>query len=280
MWELIEHTFIDSAKMLPFLFAAYLVIEYIEHKSSGKLIQGLRKFGVLGGAILGCLPQCGFSVAASNLYAGRIITTGTLIALFISTSDEAIPILLSNPGKLNTILLFIGVKILIAIVAGFGADYFLKEFFLTASKENGDTIQHLCKDCGCEEEDGIIKPALKHTLNIFVFIFLTNLVLSILISILGEENLSRILLNDNIIQPVLAGLIGFIPNCAASIILTQLFIDGSISFGSVIAGLSTGAGIGLMVLFKANQNLKENIKIITYIYIVSVLSGLLIQIIV
>ncbi|NLJ58683.1 MAG: arsenic efflux protein [Tissierellia bacterium] len=280
MWELIEHAFIDSAKMLPFLFAAYLVIEYIEHKSSGKLIQGLRKFGVLGGAILGCLPQCGFSVAASNLYAGRIITTGTLIALFISTSDEAIPILLSNPGKLNTILLFIGVKILIAIVAGFGADYFLKEFFLTASKENGDTIQHLCKDCGCEEEDGIIKPALKHTLNIFVFIFLTNLVLSILISILGEENLSRILLNDNIFQPVLAGLIGFIPNCAASIILTQLFIDGSISFGSVIAGLSTGAGIGLMVLFKANQNLKENIKIITYIYIVSVLSGLLIQIIV
>ena len=193
MWEIfehiIEHTLIDTLKMLPFLLAAYIFIEYIEHKSSNRLVQGLRRFGILGGAVLGCLPQCGFSVAASNLYSGRIITAGTLIAVFISTSDEAIPILLSNPGHLSTIALLIGVKVALAIVAGLMADYVFKGFFSNNEKEKIASAihSHVCTDCGCDEDHGIIKPALKHTLNIFIFVLVTTLVLNIFIEFAGED---------------------------------------------------------------------------------------------
>jgi len=283
MWEVIEHalehTFKDSFKMLPFLFAAYIIIEFIEHKSSDKLVRSLQKFGVVGGAVLGGVPQCGFSVAASNLYAGRIITAGTLIAVFISTSDEAIPILLSSNGNLNVILLLITVKAILAVIAGAMADFIFKGFF---NKSNNEGIassihHHVCTDCGCHDDPGILKPALKHTINIFIFLFITNFLINFFIEYVGENNLSEILLHDSIFQPALAGIIGFIPNCAASIILTQLFIAGSISFGSVIAGLSTGAGVGLLILFKVNRNINENLKIMLYIYVFSVLAGSLIQ---
>lgn len=242
-------------------------------------MEGLRKFGVVGGAVLGSVPQCGFSVAASNLYAGRIISAGTLAAVFISTSDEAIPILLSSKADFKLILSLIAVKIVLAAMAGLMADSVFAGLFKVKIKEGiaSSIHRHVCTDCGCHGEEGILKPALKHTVNIFIFLFFTNLFLNFLIGLAGEENLSEILLRDSIFQPALAGMIGLIPNCAASIILTRLYIEGSISFGSAIAGLSTGAGAGLLVLFRMNRNIKENVKIISYIYVFSVLAGFLIQ---
>lgn len=276
MWEIIIETIIDTFKMLPFLFAAYFLIEYIEHKSSKKIISGLKKYGVIGGAVLGCFPQCGFSVAAANLYSGKIITAGTLIAVFISTSDEAIPILLADPGNFGLIFKIIIIKIIIAVGAGFLADTF--SIFNNHLTEDGrnEAIHHICEDCGCDEH-GILKPAVKHTLNIFTFMILITFILNIAISIIGEEKLSVLLMSNSLFQPAIAAVIGLIPNCASSVILTQLYISGSLSFGALTAGLCTGAGIGLLVLFKVNESFKENLKIMIYIYMVSIIAGIAIQ---
>lgn len=282
MIDIIIDTLLDSIRTLPFLFAAYLFIEYIEHKSSDKIINVLKKYGTFGGALLGCIPQCGFSVAASNLYAGRIITKGTLIAVFISTSDEAVPVLLSSPGNFGTILNIIAFKIVIALIAGFLVDLILKKNVNNKVYENyniNNAMSHMCSDCGCNDHS-ILKPAIKHTLSIFVFMILTTFIINLIINSIGEENLSTLLLSNSIYQPAIAAIIGFIPNCASSVILTQLYLSGALSFGSIIAGLSTGAGVGLLVLFKANNDVLDNIKIIVYMYIVSVISGTLIQLII
>ncbi len=277
MWDIIIETLIDTLKMLPFLFAAYFLIEYIEHKSSEKIVNALKKYGVPGGAVLGCFPQCGFSVAAANLYSGKIITAGTLIAVFISTSDEAIPILLSDPDNFSLIFSIITIKIVIGIAAGLMADALFNFNKKLTETDRNEAIHHICSDCGCDDEHGILKPAVKHTMSIFIFMLLTTFALNSVITYVGEENLSILLLTDNILQPAIAAVIGFIPNCASSVILTQLYISGSLSFGSLISGLCTGAGIGLLVIFKVNENMKNNLKIMLYIYAVSVISGTLLQ---
>lgn len=279
-FEILSHTFLDTIKMLPFLFGVYLLIEFLEHKATGKLAGVLRRlgpFGPVGGAALGCLPQCGFSVAASNLYSGRLISLGTLLAVYIATSDEAIPILLSNPQSMGDVWKLILAKLIIAVIAGLFVDAVIR-FFNRKSNEEAEPYVDLCENCGCGNH-GIWLSALKHTLQIFVFLFVISLALEAVMHLAGEELLSKVLMQNSILQPALSALIGLIPNCAPSVILTNLYVNGSLSFGSVVAGLSTGAGMGLVVLFKVNKNLKQNLAIVGVLYAIGALSGMIIDLV-
>ena len=269
---------IDSLKTLPFLFGVYLLIEYMEHNSGDKLGKALRKmgpFGSVGGAILGAVPQCGFSVAAANLFSGRLISMGTLIAVFIATSDEAIPMLISNPSSIGSLWQLILIKIGIAILVGISVDIIAKAFGLVHEEE---PFKELCSECDCEHH-GVFHSAIHHTIEIFIFIFIVNLLLNGFMEFAGVETAEKLLMTNSIFQPLIAGIIGFIPNCAASVVLTQLYINGVLSFGSVIAGLTTGAGVGLVVLFKTNKHIKQNLAIMGVLYLTGVVSGMLINLI-
>ena len=273
--DAIVDTTFDCLKMLPFLFVAFILIEALEHYSSDFTAKALAKVGRAGpvvGAVAGCVPQCGFSVMAANLYAGGIISVGTLLSVFIATSDEAILIIMSNPERIREVGILLAAKVIIAVTAGYIIDIFFQNQLATV-KESGN----LCKDCGCDEEDaGIWKPAWHHTIRIFIYLFIFTGILNLCIEIFGIEQLSKFLLGNIIFQPVIAAIIGLIPNCAASVILTQLYLNGAISFASVIAGLCTGAGIGLVVLFKMNRNKRENLKIVGVLFLVAVAAGMII----
>lgn len=223
------------------------------------------------------MPQCGFSASATNLYAGRVISLGTLIAVYLSTSDEMLPIFLSESVEISVILKILGIKLLIGVIAGFIIDFILR--FKNKSQEE-DKIVDLCEDehCHCHEE-GIFKSALRHTLNIVIYIFIITLIINIIVEFVGEDNITRFIGNHIILGPVVSSLVGLIPNCAASVIITNLYIQGVINASSLIAGLLTGAGVGLIVLFRMNKNIKQNIGIVTLIYGIGVVSGIVLQLI-
>lgn len=262
--------------MLPFLFVAYLFIEYIEKYSSDKmtrLMTGFGRMGPIGGAVLGCIPQCGFSAAAANLYSNRLITIGTLVSVFLATSDEAIPILLSNPGHGTAVLKVIVIKILVGAIAGFAADFIFK----SAPDLTGEELRRKHSHCGKGKESfsHILMAALKHTLETFAFILVISVAFNFAVEALSEERLSAILMTDTVFQPFITALIGFVPNCATSVLLTKLYTEGAISFGSIIAGLCSAAGVGLMVLFKENRPMRDNFKVMAIVYASSVIAGLI-----
>ena len=276
--HVLEHTLIDTIKILPFLLIAYLIMEYIEHKTTNKTKEMIRKsgkFGSLIGSILGAFPQCGFSVTATNLYAGRVITLGTLFAVYLSTSDEMLPILISEGVSGTLIFKILGIKILIGIIAGFIIDFIASKFY--KNKIEDSNIESICEHDHCHCEEGIWKSALKHTLNIFVFIFVISLILNGVIEFIGEEALYSLATSNPILSILIACLIGLIPNCASSVILTQLFLANVFSLPVMIGGLLVNAGVGLLVLFKVNHNQKENIKIVLCLYIIGVLSATVLQ---
>lgn len=277
--DVLIDTILDCLRMLPFLFIAFIVLEAIEHHAGKKITSALAasgKAGPLIGSALGCIPQCGFSVFAANLYSGGIITLGTLIAVFLSTSDEAIIILLSKPDKGIEILKLILIKVIIGIFAGYIVDLIRRR-----RPEKQKKVEELCdsENCHCHEHKGIIYPAFLHTIKIFLFIFIFTGALNFLIEFIGIEKLSAILLHDTFFQPLIAALIGLIPNCASSVMLTELYLSGAISFASIVAGLCSGAGIGLIVLFRANKNIKENLKILGLLYAIAAVCGLLLELV-
>lgn len=277
MIDIILETIIDSIKLLPFLFITYLIMEYIEHKTKEKTKETIKKSGKIGplvGSILGVFPQCGFSVSATNLYAARVITLGTLISVYLSTSDEMLPIFISEAVPIDVILKILGIKVLIGMIAGFAIDFVLR---LRNKDKEEEKIVDLCEKDHCHCENGIIKSSLKHTFNIFIFILLISLVMHIAIHLIGEDAIASIILNKPIIGPIIAGLIGLIPNCAASVILTQMYLENLISAATMMSGLLVGAGVGLAVLFKTNKGIKENLKIVGLLYVIGVISGIVLE---
>ena len=279
MLDIILDTLIDSIKLLPFLFVTYLILEYLEHKTGGKAQNVIKKSGKFGpaiGSLLGIVPQCGFSAAAANFYAGRVISLGTLIAIFLSTSDEMLPILISEAAPISLIGKVILIKLLIGMVCGFIIDLFSK--FNNKEKNIEKEIEHLCEHDHCDCEHGVVKSAIKHSLNIFVFIIIVSFILNLLIHFIGEDTISSIFNSNKILGPILASFVGLIPNCASSVILTQLNLSGVIPLSTMISGLLVNAGLGLLVLFRVNNNIKENIFITTLLYLIGVLSGFILGI--
>ena len=277
--HVIEHTLIDNIKLLPFLFITYLVMEYIEHKTGEKaeaVIKKAGRFGPIPGGLLGMIPQCGFSAAASNLYAGRIITLGTLFAIFLSTSDEMLPILISEQAPVSMILKILLSKAVIGMVSGFLLDLIVRREH--AGEKEELRIEHMCdhEHCHCEEGN-IFKSAISHTLQIFLFILVISFAINLIIEFMGEEVLASFLSGKPVIGPVLAGIVGLIPNCAASVVITQLYLEGVLGAGAMMAGLLTGSGVGLLVLFRANDNLKENLKITLILYGIGVVAGIILE---
>lgn len=276
MQEIILDTLIDILKLIPFLFLVFLFMEYMEHKLSNKTNKAIKKAGKFGpflGSLLGALPQCGFGVAATNLFATKLITLGTLISIYLSTSDEMLAIMISNKVSLSFIIYVLVIKIVIAFICGYIID-----LIFSKKISNKREIKNFCEEEHCHCENGILKSAIHHTLNIAFFILVVEFILNTSIHYLGENIIAKFLMGNTIYGSFLTSLLGLIPNCASSVIITELFLSGTIKFGSLIGGLLTGSGVSLLVLFKVNKNLKENISILVILYLIGALSGLIINI--
>jgi len=275
IFHIIEHTIVENLSLIPFLFLTYLLMEFWEHKAGKKtntLVQRAGRFAPIIGAITGAVPQCGFSTAASNLYAGRVISLGTLMAIYLSTSDEMLPILISEKVGLSFILLVLGLKILIGAVAGVMIDILWHK-----NPAGQDHIHELCEEENCHCERGIWYSALIHTLHITLFILLVSFFLNLLMHTVGEDALGNLVLNRPVLGSLVSGMIGLIPNCVSSVVITQLFLKGAMDFGAMMAGLLVNAGIGVLVLFRVNHNRKENLQIIGLLYGIGVISGVLLE---
>ena len=273
--DVLGETLVDTAKMLPFLFLAYLLIEYIEHRHGERieaLLAGGGRWGAVPGAVLGCVPQCGFSAIASNFYSSRV-------------SDEAIPLLVSMPAYWDKLAVLMVIKVLYAIVVGFVLDFVLRGV-LPKGLRGGYTGHADEVDCHEEHSDaeGNEKPiwqaALRHTLEIFVFIFVFSLMFGMIVEGVGEDVFAEMLGGMGFFQPVVAALVGLIPNCAASVLLTQLYVEGALRFSSLVAGLCTGAGVGLAVLWRANPSWKQNLFITGLTWVAGAFVGVAMQVVV
>lgn len=277
--EIIMETGIDTLKLVPFLFFTYVLMEWLEHRTGSRTQAAIRRAGKAGpllGGLFGVFPQCGFSAAASNLYAGGLITAGTLAAVFLSTSDEMLPIFISEAVPAGTIAKILVVKMVIGIICGFALDLLYHGIMHRGIRYKN--IHTMCESEHCKCEEGIFPSALRHTLHITLFIFFITLVMEIVMEGLGKEALSGFILDMPVVGELLAGLIGLIPNCASSVVITQLYLEQVIGAGPMMAGLLTNAGVGILILCRMNRRrIRQNLGIIAYVYLAGVTWGILID---
>ena len=276
--EVLLHGFLDTLNILPFLFLTYLLMEFIEHRAADKFFDFAKaagKLGPLAGSALGLIPQCGISAAAASLYTGRVITMGTLIAVFLSTSDEMIPILFGGEVPPLTIFIILGYKFVVAAGIGFAIDAVRR---LIKCREPEINIDEICERDNCHCERGILFSAVHHTLTITVFVFVITLAINTLVFFVGEETLGSLINKIPYLAHLVSAVIGLIPNCAASVMLSSLYVDGLISVGAMCAGLFSGAGVGMLVLFRINRHLKENLAALGIVTVVGFVFGIILDI--
>lgn len=279
MLDIIKDTLLDGIELLPFLFIAFFIIELIEHKLSNKgkkVLSTKGKLAPLVGSLFGLIPQCGFSVLATNLYVTRIISLGTLISIYLTTSDEMLPILLGEQVSWKIILMILGIKFVVGLICGYGIDFILR------NKNKVRVNYDICSDehCGCNHGHSILKSSLIHTFKTFIFLIIITFVINIAFEYVGSPILAKIFLKDSFLGPFVTSLIGLIPTCGASIMITELYLNGAISLASAMAGLLTGSGVAILVLFKSNKNLKENLMILGIVYGLGVFFGIIIQLLI
>ena len=278
-FDLIGDSLLDTLKLLPFLFLTYILMEYLEHRAGGsaeKFLKRSGQFGSLIGSALGILPQCGFSSAAAGLYSARVISVGTLIAVFLSTSDEMVPIFIVN-GNITLILKVLAVKFVIALVAGLAIDLILKAIYKKKGITPEPNIEELCERDNCHCKHDILKSALVHTGKVTLFIFIFSFVLNFLVYFVGESNIALLILNKPVIANILAAIVGLIPNCASSVVISELFLDGTLSAGALISGLLVNSGVALAVLFRTNRPRKNTLAIVGMLLAISIVAGIVID---
>lgn len=292
--DVLADSVIDTLKLIPFLFVTYLAMEALEHAASHKVQQAVERSGNAGpvvGAVLGALPQCGFSAMAATLYAGRVVTAGTLVAVILATSDEMIPVFLAHQAPMSQMFAVVGCKVVVGIAVGLAVDACLR--LLRRSGDGHVHIHELCEreHCHCDDGEeapghghghahghggawGIVRSALVHTVQVTAFIFLVTFVFGLVIEGVGEEAIGALLANHPVRATFLSALVGLIPNCGASVAITELFLDGTLATGPMMAGLLSSGGVGLLVLWRTNADAKQNLAITGFVYVVSVIAGL------
>ena len=289
MRELFLDALADSVEMIPFLLVIYFLVELFERRFGATIegsLQRTAKAGPALGAAFGCVPQCGFSVVASALYARRLITKGTLLAVFLATSDEAIPVILAQPDKAELVTNILATKLIIGFVSGYAIDLVIGMLSRGKPKPGHQVPVHDLQESGCCKHDLAgrigkwqwLTHPLIHTAKIFFFIMAVTLAINSLILFVGEKNVGQVLLKQSLLQPFLAALIGLIPNCAASVAITELFLKGGLSYGSAIAGLCSSAGLGILVLLKENHDIRDTIRVLLLLVGISTVAGTLIHV--
>lgn len=277
IWDIVKDSFFDTLNLVPFLFIAYLILEFVEHtsqKNMANIIKKSNKYGPLFGAICGLFPHCGFSAVASSFYSTRVITIGTLFAVFLATSDEMVPIFLSEGVSLEFIFELLLIKFICAVVVGILLDVIFKK-----KRKSPLKIKEFCSCSHCHCGENIFYSVIEHTLKISFLIFVVSFIFGSLVEGIGEEKISMLLSDHFVFSKFITTGIGLIPNCAASVILSKLYLSGAISVSSLLSGLLVGAGVGLVVLFKMNKDIKENFKILGMLYAIGVILGFVLELI-